>query len=115
MERLLVRACVLATQIRTLVAALLSSNRRPNIEDTMEITDNDRERMARIMLLQPNYPEGWPRDLIDRMIVGEREKGRIWLHQELSAMYTAPPTLSSRIDRLERIVAHLCPDKSDDV
>jgi hypothetical protein len=83
----------------------------------MEINDEDRERMARIMLFRPNHPDGWDRDLIDRMIIGERQRGRVWLHQELSAMYTPPKTndLEARVARLERLVDHLIPDKSDDI
>lgn len=56
----------------------------------MDITDEDRERMARIMMFRPNHPEGWDRALVDKMIVGERERGRVWLWQELRAMFTPP-------------------------
>jgi hypothetical protein len=56
----------------------------------MDITNEDRERMARIMMFRPNCPEDWDVPLLDKMIVGEREHGRVWLHQELSAMYTPP-------------------------
>lgn len=56
----------------------------------MDITDDDRERMARIIMFRPNSPQDWDRDLIDKMIVGERERGRVWLFQELQAMYTPP-------------------------
>lgn len=64
------------------------------------IADDDRERMARIMLFRPNCPEDWDRDLIDKMIVGERERGRVWLQQEISAMYTPREQMAADKDPL---------------
>jgi len=58
-------------------------------------------------------------DQVAKVIVdGLQLKTGIGFHErELARKVIAcfPPSLESRIERLEKIVAHLCPDKSDDV
>lgn len=58
-------------------------------------------------------------DEVAKVIVdGLQLKTSVGFHErELARKVIAcfPPSLEDRIGRLERIVAHLCPDRSDDV
>lgn len=50
----------------------------------------ERARMARMMDLNPDCPADWPVETLERLIAGEKDRGKDWLYLELRSMLTPP-------------------------